>query len=467
MSPSRRTSIPLYRNARVLALLVQVAFALGVIVCLWLLVSAMLGNLRRQGIPISFAFLTQSAGFGISEGPAFDPSQSYLRAFGVGVVNTLRVAISGIILATLIGLGVGLARLSSNWVVARLATVYVETFRNVPLLLWLVFAYAALRETLPRLRHSLSLFGDAILLSNRGIALLWPRASATFVALPLWGGVALAAGLAVWFSTRRQAHRHGHGGPSAFGRSMMTALAIGLIGFVVTWTMARLPAYAVVDQAAGIAYLDVNRNGTWDEGESKLAGVRVIWRSTDEKVSVLTEADGSFRVPYQPAGALQVDVAAAAPVFWSKPHIEGFNYAGGLVLTPEFAALLLGLVIYTAAFIAEVVRAGVLAVPQGQREAAKALGLSEAQTFRLVILPQALRVIIPPLINQYLNLTKNSSLAIAVGYPDLFSVGLTINNQTGQAIPFVIMIVAMYLSMSLLTSLVLNLANRRLAPRTS
>jgi general L-amino acid transport system permease protein len=153
-------------------------------------------------------------------------------------------------------------------------------------------------------------------------------------------------------------------------------------------------------------------------------------------------------------------------VFWSKPRVQGFNYRGGLVLSPEFAALLIGLVVYTAAFIAEIVRAGILAVPRGQQEAAKALGLSDAQAFRCVILPQALRVIIPPLINQYLNLTKNSSLAIAVGYPDLFSVGLTINNQTGQAIPFVIMIMVMYLSMSLSTSLVLNLVNRRLALRT-
>ena len=145
------------------------------------------------------------------------------------------------------------------------------------------------------------------------------------------------------------------------------------------------------------------------------------------------------------------------------PHIRGFNYSGGLVLSPEFAALLLGLVLYTASFIAEIVRAGILAVPRGQREAAKALGLSDQQTFVWVIFPQALRVIIPPLINQFLNLTKNTSLAIAVGYPDLFGIGLTINNQTGQAIPFLMMIMAMYLSMSLLTSALLNIVNRRLA----
>jgi len=154
------------------------------------------------------------------------------------------------------------------------------------------------------------------------------------------------------------------------------------------------------------------------------------------------------------------------PVVWSVPHITGFNYQGGTVLSPEFAALLFGLVVYTASFIAEIVRAGILAVPKGQGEAARALGLSDRQTFVLIIFPQALRVIIPPLINQYLNLTKNSSLAIAVGYPDLFSIGLTINNQTGQAIPFVVMIMVTYLSMSLLTSWVLNMLNRRLALKT-
>jgi general L-amino acid transport system permease protein len=148
------------------------------------------------------------------------------------------------------------------------------------------------------------------------------------------------------------------------------------------------------------------------------------------------------------------------------PRIQGFNYRGGVVLSPEFAALLFGLVVYTAAFIAEIVRAGILAVPKGQREAAKALGLSDRQAFTLVIFPQALRVIIPPLINQYLNLTKNSSLAIAIGYPDLFSIGLTINNQTGQAIPFVLMMMSTYLSMSLITSWLLNLVNRRLALKT-
>jgi general L-amino acid transport system permease protein len=388
--------IPFYRNLRVLAWLVQIAFALGIVGLAWLLLSTMLGNLQKQGIPISFAFLPQPAGFGISEGLPFQPSQSYLTAFGVGVVNTLRTAVIGIILATLLGIGIGVARLSHNWLLERLATLYVETFRNVPLLLWLVFTYAAIRETLPRLREGPALLWGTVLMSNRGIALAWLQTSATYSAFWPWLLAGLVVGLGVWGWL---AYTSRHRGTLSPGRALRGGLAAGLVlwlsGFLWTWIMAHQP-----------------------------------------------------------------------PVVWSMPRIEGFNYRGGLVLSPEFAALLCGLVVYTAAFIAEVVRAGILAVPKGQREAAKALGLSDPQAFVLVIFPQALRVIIPPLINQYLNLTKNSSLAIAVGYPDLFSIGLTINNQTGQAIPFVVMIMVTYLSMSLLTSWVLNILNRRLALKT-
>ena len=388
--------IPFYRNVRVLAWLAQGAFALGVVGLGWLLLSTMLGNLQKQGIPISFAFLPQPAGFGISEGLPFQPSQSYLTAFGVGVVNTLRAAVAGIVLATILGIGIGVARLSHNWLLERLATLYVETFRNVPLLLWLVFIYAAIRDTLPRLREGPALLGGTVLMSNRGIALAWPQTSATYGVFWPWLLAGLGLGLGIWGWMTYTARRRG--APYS-GHAWRRGLAVGVVlwsgGFLWTWVTAQQP-----------------------------------------------------------------------PLVWSVPRIEGFNYQGGLVLSPEFAALLCGLVVYTASFIAEIVRAGILAVPRGQREAAKALGLSDAQTFRLVIFPQALRVIIPPLINQYLNLTKNSSLAIAVGYPDLFSIGLTINNQTGQAIPFVVMIMVTYLSMSLLTSLVLNLLNRRLALHT-
>src|SRR5919201_3291272 len=205
MSPS----IPFYRNVRVLTWLSQVGFALGVVGLGWLLLTTMLGNLQKQGIPISFAFLPQPAGFGISEGVPFQPSQSYLTAFGVGVVNTLRAAVTGIILATLLGIGIGVARLSRNWLLERLATLYVETFRNVPLLLWLVFTYAAIRETLPRPQEGLSLLRGAVLMSNRGIAVAWPQTTATYGAWQPWLVAGLGLGCAAWMWTAYAARRRG------------------------------------------------------------------------------------------------------------------------------------------------------------------------------------------------------------------------------------------------------------------
>src|SRR5262245_3856437 len=205
--------IPFYRNVRVLAWLAQIAFALGVVGLGWLLLSTMLGNLQKQGIPISFAFLPQPAGFGISEGPPFQPSQSYLTAFGVGVVNTLRAAVAGIVLATILGIGIGVARLSPNWLLERLAALYVETFRNVPLLLWLVFIYAAIRETLPRLREGPALLGGLVLMSNRGIALAWPQTSATYGVFWPWLLVGLGVGLGVWGWMTYSASRRGTPSP--------------------------------------------------------------------------------------------------------------------------------------------------------------------------------------------------------------------------------------------------------------
>jgi general L-amino acid transport system permease protein len=470
VSQPGRTSdgIPFYQDIRVLAALAQVVFALGLVLLGWLLVSTMLGNLHRQGIPISFAFLGQPAGFGISEGLPFSPSQSYLTAFGVGVVNTLRAAVAGIVLATLLGIGVGLARQSRNWLLQRLATLYVETFRNVPVLLWLIFTYAAIRDTLPRLREGPALLWGMVLRSNRGIAIAWPRAAATYGTFQPWLLAGVVTVLGVWLWSRRLARRRNDALPQhTAGRGVLAGGLVVLGGFVFTWATARLPARASVDLEARVAYVDDNGNGTWDDHEPTLAGVRVTWHGTAGVVTTLTQPDGSYALAEAPGEVQRITVTASAPMHWSVPQIRGFNYSGGLVLSPEFAALLFGLIIYTASFIAEIVRAGILAVPRGQHEAARALGFSDWQTFVLIVFPQALRVIIPPLINQYLNLTKNSSLAIAVGYPDLFSIGLTINNQTGQAIPFVIMIMVTYLSMSLLTSLLLNLANRCLALQTT
>jgi len=304
-------------------LLYQAAALVGVAAIGAVLVSNTLDNLTRQNIATGFGFLTREAAFGISESAiAYSPADTYARALLVGLLNTLKVTVAGIVLATAIGLIVGLARLSSNGLVARLAAVYVEAIRNVPVLLQLFFWYAIVTQALPPPRAAVEPIAG-VFLSNRGIAIPWPG-----------------------------------------------------------------------------------------------SGV---------------------------------------------PQLVGFNFEGGAVLSPELAALLIGLSIYTAAFIAETIRGGILAVPTGQVEAARALGLSGFRVLRHVVLPLALRAIVPPTTNQYLNLAKNSSLAVAIGYPDFVSVANTAINQTGQAIEGVALIMLAYLTLSLAISALMNWYNRRVA----
>jgi general L-amino acid transport system permease protein len=340
-------------------------------------------NLQSRSITIGFGYLTQESGFDISEKlVAFDPSHSYARAFFVGLLNTLFVSACAIVVATLLGLAVGIARLSPNWLLRKLATGYVETVRNVPLILQLLMWYGMLTELLPPVAEALHL-GPAYL-SQRGVTLPWPEAHNGWRAALL--GIAAAAIFSLMWSRWTQA--------------------------VQMRTGKRLP---------------------------------VAWPSL--LVFVLL-----------PSIAW---AAMGAPTDWSQPVLAGFDFEGGKTVSPEFIALFAGLSIYTAAFIAEIVRGGIQAVPRGQIDAADALGLSRAQRLRLVVLPQALRVIIPPLTSQYLNLTKNSSLAVAIGYPDLVSVSNTSLNQTGQAIEAIALMMAVYLAISLAISGLMNWYNFR------
>lgn len=375
---------PFWRDVRVLRVGAQLLFVLVIaIIANWFYTNLQI-NLERTGIRFGFDFLWTTAGFGISEGLPFEPTDSYGRAFWVGVVNTLRVIGIGIILATLLGLLAGIARLSSNWLVRQIASVYIETIRNTPLVVQLFFWYTAIFLKLPRVDESIELPGP-IYLSQRGLALPKPYPSESF---PLWSYV-LAA-------------------------SLVAALIV-YIGQRIYLARAQRPGFA----------------GLW------AAGVFVLI------------AFGSWLV------------LPRAPIAWEMPTLGRFNFEGGWQLSPEFAALLAGLVVYTGAFIAEIVRAGILAVPKGQTEAARALGLRPIYVLRLVVIPQALRVIVPPLTSQYLNLAKNSSLAVAIGYPDLFNVANTIINQSGRALEMVFLIMASYLTMSLLTSAFMNWYNRR------
>lgn len=377
------------RDPRFRALVYQAAALGATLVLAWFLISNTLQNLAERNIASGFAFLDREAGFAIGETTFFrySASDTYLRALAVGVANTLRVALVGILAATVLGTLIGLARLSRNWLLEKLAAGYVEFIRNVPLLVHLFLLYALITEYLPAPRAALAPL-PGLYLSNRGIFMPVPSAHSAY----FWMGLALICGIVAMFVFVRWAARR-----RAATGSAPPVLEIGL---------------ALVLVPTALAYL-----------------------------------------------------AAGAPTEMDVPHLSGFNFSGGMAITPEFAALTGGLIIYTAAFIAEIVRAGILAIPHGQFEAAYALGLRRRLALRFVVLPQALRAIVPPLTNQYLNLTKNSSLAVAIGYPDLVSIANTTINQTGQAIEGIAIIMAVYLVISLTISAFMNWYNARVALR--
>lgn len=361
--------------------------ALAVIAgAVWFLAHNTQENMRVRGIQSGFDFLGQAAGFDIGETViAYDPSQSYGRALWVGVLNTLRVAVIGIVLTTLLGVLMGIGRFSHNALVRGICYGYVELFRNVPILLQLLMWYLFFVEVLPPPQAAWNA-GDLFFLSKGGFSMPAP----------------------VW----------------APGHAWM-ALG-GLLGVV-----------------AGAAYR------RWAQRQFELTGQdRNRWVLPLAAVLVLAALGWML---------------GGAPREWSVPEQLAFMVDGGMAATPEFLAVLIGLVTYTGAFVAEVVRGGIQSVSHGQTEAASALGLSRRQQMRLVILPQALRVIIPPLTNQYLNLTKNSSLAVAIGYPDVVSIANTTLNQSGRAVECIAIIMLVYLSTSLSTSALMNWYNKRVA----
>ncbi|MFO1351990.1 MAG: amino acid ABC transporter permease [Gammaproteobacteria bacterium] len=369
------------------AVLFQLLLLVGVIGFGWYIFDNTVTNLKKSGIASGFGFLNTTAGFGIvSHLIDYSEESTYGRAFLVGLLNTLLVAGFGIVFATALGIVIGIARLSSNWLVAKLAAVYIEIIRNIPLLLQIFFWYFGVLRSLPNPRQSIEIGGLAFL-NLRGLYLPKPIFEPGFglVLLALALAVVAVIVLAYWAHRRRE--RTGQPFPTLYA-----ALGI-LLGLL-----------------------------------------------------LLAAAVSGF------------------PLSWSYPELKGFNFQGGMVIIPEFTALLVALSVYTAAFIAEIVRAGIQAVSHGQSEAAAALGLRRGTALRLVVLPQALRVIVPPLTSQYLNITKNSSLAAAVAYPELVSVFAgTVLNQTGQAVEIIAITMAVYLSISLLISLLMNWYNRKIA----
>jgi general L-amino acid transport system permease protein len=362
--------------------IVVVAIVVAIIAWLW---SNTVHNLNVRRIATGFAFLGREAGMPIADAwLPYSPKDTYLRAFIVGLTNTLRVAVIGIVLATVVGTLVGIARLSANWLLSRLAAVYVEALRDIPLLLQLLFWYV-LMQGLPAARQAWKPV-EGVYLSNRGLVL---------PAIPL-------------------------------ETENLWVLLVAAIGAVAT--------YVIGKRLTALQINDGKPRHAWPWGLVLVVGVPAL-----------------------------VSLALGAHWGITLPELRGFNFVGGLTLAPEYFALLIALVTYTSAFIAEIVRSGIQAVPKGQWDAAKALGLRKGFVLRQIVLPQALRVIIPPMTSQYLNLTKNSSLAVAVGYQDIVSIANTTLNQTGQAIEAIALIMMVFLTISLSISFLMNWYNARIA----
>ncbi|GAB4350279.1 MAG: amino acid ABC transporter permease [Gammaproteobacteria bacterium] len=397
MSPDPNLSVqpakpPLWNDPKVRAIVFQIIVALIVAGTILYLIRNTLHNMELRGISTGFAFLDNTAGFGILQSLIeYDETHTYGRTFIVGLLNTILVSGLGIIFATILGFIMGVARLSSNWLIAKIAAAYIEIFRNIPLLLQIVFWYFGVftaQALMPSPRQSIDI-GGLIFLNNRGL----------YMPSPVFGE-------AFW----------------------MTTAAI-VVAIVIVFFLAR-----------------------WAHRRQERTGQQ--FHTVYVSVAILVGLPGI------------VFLLSGSPLSWEIPQLKGFNFRGGLTMIPELFALLLALTIYTGTFIAETVRSGIQAVSHGQTEAAHALGLRHGPTLRLIIIPQAMRVIIPPLTSQYLNLTKNSSLAAAVGYPDLVAVfaGTTLN-QTGQAVEIIAMTMAVYLTLSLTISLFMNWYNAKMALR--
>ncbi|QLY59331.1 amino acid ABC transporter permease [Citrobacter freundii] len=388
--PHRRSSVKgsfSFSNPAVRAWLFQILAVIAVVSIAVYLIHNTINNLSSRGITSGFSFLDRSAGFGIVQHLIdYEQGDTYGRVFLVGLLNTLLVSALCIVFASFLGFILGLARLSDNWLLRKLSTIYIETFRNIPPLLQIFFWYFAVLRNLPGPRQAVNAL-DIAFLSNRGLYIPAPQ------------------------------------------------MAEGLVAFC---------AAALIAAIISIGLFRFNKMH-----QTKTGQLRRTWPTALALFAFLP--------------MLSQWIFGAA-LHWDVPELRGFNFRGGMVLIPELAALTLALSVYTSAFIAEIIRAGIQAVPYGQHEAARSLGLPNPVTLRQVIIPQALRVIIPPLTSQYLNIVKNSSLAAAIGYPDMVSLFAgTVLNQTGQAIETIAITMSVYLIISLSISLLMNIYNRRIA----
>ncbi|MCO5186105.1 MAG: ABC transporter permease subunit [Anaerolineae bacterium] len=523
-------SVPPWRDIRIIGIFAQIAFVVLVIMgAMWLLgnVTDNLGRLGGFRCPdgtssfsCGYNFLKVDSQFDISESVIdYDPSDTYGRALLVGLMNTIKVGVLGIIFATILGVLAGIARLSDNWLVSKATGWYIDLMRNTPLLLQLFFIYFGVILLFPPIRDAIQLGDLPVYLSQRGINMPGPvflPSFATWLAFVV-AGIILA--FVIWILLGRREERVGKASNRAFW-VVFGFFTVSIIGWFVASNSNKLDqSFMIAKSERILAFTDLADNMERRLGAANLNEIDLMVEEgelTSEEVDeaaytlcVISESASEvnftaelrrLNIPYTvnrstrpdqatakyAAGECEIYVADTViltgerplledpfaqaivptlerPVRISIPEIEGLNFVGGIKISPNFAALLIGLVLFTGAYIAEIVRAGIQSVSKGQSEAARALGLSESQRLRLVVLPQAMRVIIPPLTSQYLNLVKNSSLAIAVGYPDLFAVAFTTLNQSGQAIQVFLMVMAAYLTLSLSISALLNWYNKRIA----
>ena len=364
----------------------QLIVVMALVLFLWYITTNLMTNIDQRGITTGFDFFSNTAGFGISESPIFFDSEStYFRAFLVGLSNTLIVSVVGIFFATVIGVIIGVSRLSKNYLISSLATIYVEFFRNIPILLQILFWYNVVLAALPSPRASIELVFSSFL-NNRGLYV--PKAIFENGFLIIFISIIVAIAISIFIAKRAKKKFEDTGKET----KILPIILLVLIG---------IPLFVYNITGGGLSF--------------------------------------------------------------DNPHLRGFNFVGGMNFSPEFLALTFALSIYTATYISEAVRSGIEAVPKGQKEAAASLGLTPGKSLRLVVLPQAIRISIPPIINQYLNLVKNSSLATAIGYPELVTVfSGTVLNQTGQAIEIIMVTMAVYLTISLSISLLLNYVNKKM-----
>ena len=595
--PQSSTSerIPFYRNVKVIGSIAQIIFVIIVLGAATIIYLNVTRALRQSNLPADFNFLGVRAGIPIAETPIrYTTNDPYWRALLIGFLNTLNISLVGVVLATLLGILVGVMRLSANWLLRQLSTAFVELVRNTPLAVQIVFWFTAILTPLPpRVSNPIQLPGG-MLLSNIGLAMPWPQATHNFVLWLPWLAGALFTALLAYGLRRRQLERAERPG-NPWLMAVITFVLISIVGYFivppsipegavtefrpdrgrgqvfidqnqnqrfdgdeallpfvatrvhiesaqlrttsqnttesrrVVSSIFRFPliqehevadaevVFADPEAAAaenlalhfqnfpsqGVVYQDRNNNGRFDSGEEinpetgrGFSGYALTLRIYDFRRDLVADRDGQVRLPRfepiaeeaapataapaRPGGNLfgppvaapaaeeatleaNFEVLPMRPLVLSRPSIPVSNYEGGVTLSTSFLALLLALVIHTAGFIAEIVRGGIQAVAKGQTEAATSLGLSPWQIFSLIVFPQALRIILPPMISQYLNLSKNSSLAPLAAYVELFAISVIIANQTGATIPVILIIIAAYLLISFLFAFVLNIVNDRIA----